>query len=98
MRTHATQIFTLAAGLLFLGSTIPAQVNGAGAKSHLGWSSFSQQTLNGGFLTQSNMFAQSAALKLLSCRTWHRLHQPGFGLAGLLRWKWPPDSKHRHDS
>lgn len=40
-----------------------AQVNGAGQKPYLGWSSFSQQTLDGNFLTQANMIVQSDALK-----------------------------------
>src|ERR1700724_2116182 len=40
-----------------------AQVNNAGQKPYLGWSSFSQQTIQGAFLTQANMIAQSDALK-----------------------------------
>src|SRR5260221_3033152 len=40
-----------------------AQVNNAGQKPYLGWSSFSQQTIQGGFLTQANMITQSDALK-----------------------------------
>jgi hypothetical protein len=40
-----------------------AQVNNAGQRPYLGWSSFSQQTLDGNFLTQANMIAQSDALK-----------------------------------
>jgi alpha-galactosidase len=40
-----------------------AQVNNAGQKSYLGWSSFSQQTIQGDFLTQANMITQSDALK-----------------------------------
>ena len=39
-----------------------AQVNGEGQRPYLGWSSFSEQTLNGSFLTQANMAAQSDAL------------------------------------
>jgi alpha-galactosidase len=39
-----------------------AQLNGAGNRPYLGWSSFSQQTLSGNFLTQANMVAQSDAL------------------------------------
>ena len=39
-----------------------AQLNGAGNHPYLGWSSFSQQTLSGNFLTQANMVAQSDAL------------------------------------
>jgi hypothetical protein len=40
-----------------------AQVNNSGQKPYLGWSSFSQQTIQGNFLTQANMITQSDALK-----------------------------------
>src|ERR1700741_2198203 len=40
-----------------------AQVNNAGQKPYLGWSSFSQQTIQGDFLTEANMITQSDALK-----------------------------------
>jgi len=40
-----------------------AQVNNVGQKPYLGWSSFSQQTIQGDFLTQANMITQSDALK-----------------------------------
>ena len=39
-----------------------AQVNGEGQRPYLGWSSFSEQTINGSFLTQANIMAQSDAL------------------------------------
>jgi alpha-galactosidase len=39
-----------------------AQVNGVGQPPYLGWSSFSEQTLNANFLTQANITAQSDAL------------------------------------
>jgi len=39
-----------------------AQVNGAGQKPYLGWSTFSQQTIDGSFLTQANITSQSDAL------------------------------------
>jgi alpha-galactosidase len=39
-----------------------AQVNGVGEHPYFGWSSFSEQTLSGSFLTQANMVAQSDAL------------------------------------
>ncbi len=39
-----------------------AQVNGVGDRPYLGWSTFSQQTLNGSFLTQANISAQSDAM------------------------------------
>ena len=55
-------IFTLLfmAGI-FLGCA-RAQVNNVGQKPYLGWSSFSQQTIDGSFLTQANITAQSDAL------------------------------------
>src|SRR5258708_13651193 len=40
-----------------------AQVNNSGQKPYLGWSSFSQQTIQSNFLTQANMMTQSDALK-----------------------------------
>jgi alpha-galactosidase len=45
-----------------LGSVANAQVNGVGDKPYLGWSSFPEQTVEGNFLTQANMMAQSDAL------------------------------------
>ena len=53
----------LAAGSLLVAS-LPsqAQVNDVGQKPYLGWSSFSEQTINGSFLTQANIQAQSDAL------------------------------------
>jgi alpha-galactosidase len=39
-----------------------AQVNDVGQKPYLGWSSFSEQTINGSFLTQANISTQSDAL------------------------------------
>jgi alpha-galactosidase len=39
-----------------------AQVNGQGQRPYLGWSTFSEQTINSGFLTQANVSAQSDAL------------------------------------
>lgn len=57
----------LAAIALFV-SLIPAdtalaQVNGNGYRPYLGWSSWDQQTIQSGFLTQANISAQSDALK-----------------------------------
>jgi len=46
--------------------TLPAsqaQANGVGQKPYLGWSSFSQQTIDGSFLTQAAMETQSDALR-----------------------------------
>ena len=51
------------AGLaLALTAAAHGQVNGVGQRPYLGWSSFSQQTIDGSFLTQANMIAQSDAL------------------------------------
>jgi len=52
----------LACGLMTLASAASAQVNGVGQRPYLGWSSFSQQTLDPAFLTQANMVTQSDAL------------------------------------
>jgi hypothetical protein len=52
----------LACGLTALASTATAQVNGVAHRPYLGWSSFSQQTLDPAFLTQANMLRQSDAL------------------------------------
>lgn len=54
-----------------------AQVNGVGEHPYLGWSSFSQQTLSGNFLTQANMVAQSDALAASG------LQQHGFNYINL---------------
>jgi len=48
---------------LSLSCPARAQVNNTGQEPYLGWSSFSQQTIQGGFLTQANMITQSDALK-----------------------------------
>lgn len=54
-----------AAFISALTSSLPAaaQVNSVGQRPYLGWSSFSEQTINGSFLTQANIQAQSDALK-----------------------------------
>lgn len=52
----------LACGLTALASTATAQVNGVAQRPYLGWSSFSQQTIDPTFLTQANMLKQSDAL------------------------------------
>ena len=64
--TTATLLFrgrwiTLAAVLAYC-LPAAAQVNGVGDRPFAGWSSFSEQTLSGSFLTQANMMAQSDAL------------------------------------
>jgi hypothetical protein len=46
-------------GNIFLSPlTLQAQVNGAGQRPYLGWSSFSEQTLYSSFLTQANIQMQ----------------------------------------
>ncbi len=66
-RGHAMRTFLSIATAGLLLSLLPApaaaQVNGAGEKPYLGWSTFSEQTVNGSFLTQANIQAQSDALK-----------------------------------
>ena len=49
--------------MLTASLTAPAQTNGVGQRPYLGWSTFSEQTINGSFLTQANIQAQSDALK-----------------------------------
>src|SRR6202007_628801 len=59
----ARALITLIAAVSLLPVTASfAQVNGVGQRPYLGWSSFSEQTLNSGFLTQANIEAQSDAL------------------------------------
>ncbi|WP_306850488.1 CBM35 domain-containing protein [Luteibacter jiangsuensis] len=58
----AVSRLALACGLMTLASVASAQVNGVGQRPYLGWSSFSQQTIDPAFLTQANMVAQSDAL------------------------------------
>lgn len=53
---------TAACGLLGLATASYAQVNDVGQRPYLGWSTFSEQTINSGFLTQANVAAQSDAL------------------------------------
>jgi alpha-galactosidase len=48
---------------LIIANCAPAQVNGSGQRPYLGWSSWDQQTIEKGFLTQANISAQSDALK-----------------------------------
>ena len=52
----------LALGLFGTVALAHAQVNGVAQRPYLGWSSFSQQTLDGSFLTQANVVTQSDAL------------------------------------
>jgi alpha-galactosidase len=65
-RSHCINslLLTLAAGssMLIAPLQASAQVNGVGQKPYLGWSSFSEQTINSSFLTQANITAQSDAL------------------------------------
>ena len=63
--TMRTFLSIATAGLLLSSLHMPAdaQVNGAGHKPYLGWSTFSEQTINGNFLTQANVQTQSDAIK-----------------------------------
>jgi alpha-galactosidase len=51
-----------AIALLLADATVQAQVNGVGERPYSGWSTFSEQTINSGFLTQANVTAESDAL------------------------------------
>ena len=65
-RSYMRTLLSVAtAGLLLAALPAPtcAQVNVVGQKPYLGWSTFSEQTINGNFLTQSNIQTQSDALK-----------------------------------
>jgi alpha-galactosidase len=62
MRTFLA-IATAGLFLSSLAAPVGAQVNGSGYRPYLGWSTFSEQTINGSFLTQANVQAQSDALK-----------------------------------
>src|SRR6201985_3159887 len=62
-RKYICSLFLAATALLFPHSPAQAQVNGVGQKPYLGWSTFSEQTINGSFLTQANIQSESDALK-----------------------------------
>src|ERR1700750_331517 len=59
---HSLAISLILAATFLVFAAARAQVNGEGQRPYLGWSSFSQQTIDGSFLTQANMTAQSDAL------------------------------------
>jgi alpha-galactosidase len=61
MRTYLA-IATAGLFLGYLPAPAGAQVNGVGQRPYLGWSTFSEQTINGSFLTQANIQVQSDAL------------------------------------
>jgi alpha-galactosidase len=56
-------LLLLICGLLPSTWQAVAQVNGVGQRPYLGWSTFSEQTINGNFLTQANIQTQSDALR-----------------------------------
>jgi alpha-galactosidase len=62
IRKFALTLLFIAGSLLGIHLPAHAQVNNVGQKPYLGWSSFSQQTIDGSFLTQANITAQSDAL------------------------------------
>ena len=62
-RTRKFSLPILLAGSMFATPlTLQAQVNDVGQTPYLGWSTFSEQTINSSFLTQANIQAQSDAL------------------------------------
>ena len=62
-RRPAFRRLAIACALSFAAPCALAQVNGVAQKPYLGWSSFSQQTIEPDFLTQANTIRQSDALK-----------------------------------
>ncbi|HEX4166163.1 MAG TPA: CBM35 domain-containing protein [Bryobacteraceae bacterium] len=56
-------LLALACGLLLGPWKADAQINGVGQRPYLGWSTFSEQTINSVFLTQANVQAESDALR-----------------------------------
>lgn len=78
------------ATLLLLIVPAFAQVNGVGQRPYLGWSSFSEQTINGSFLNQANIEAQSDALNASG------LQQHGFQVINIdSGWQGSFDSNGR---
>jgi alpha-galactosidase len=59
---YASSLLLAAVSLCSAHLPVQAQVNGVGQKPYLGWSTFSEQSINGSFLTQANIQAQSDAL------------------------------------
>jgi len=62
IRNTMLSLLVIAAALVCAPPIAHAQANNVGQKPYLGWSSFSQQTIDGSFLTQANITAQSDAL------------------------------------
>ena len=70
---------------LFAIASASAQVNSTGQRPYLGWSTFSEQTINSGFLTQANVAAESDALACFrAADTRLPVHQYRLRLAGKL--------------
>lgn len=66
-RPPCTLVIAIAlVALLFPAHGARAQVNGSGYRPYLGWTSWDQQTIQQGFLTQANIAAQSDALQASS--------------------------------
>ena len=78
-------LLLLICGLLPSTWQAVAQVNGVGQRPYLGWSTFSEQTINGNFLTQANIQAQSDALRSFRVAVARLpIHQHRLRLAGKL--------------
>jgi len=45
-------------------------MNGEGERTYLGWSTFSEQTINSGFLTQANTRAWSGSTPIATFQVW----------------------------
>lgn len=55
-------------GLVAAASVAGAQVNSVGQKPYLGWSSFSEQSIEPGFLTQSNVQSEFNSISILKAK------------------------------
>ncbi|WP_263367392.1 chitobiase/beta-hexosaminidase C-terminal domain-containing protein [Edaphobacter bradus] len=62
-RRLALGVAAFLVGAVLSTASLHAQVNGEGLTPYLGWSTFSEQSVSPGFLTQANVQAQSDALK-----------------------------------
>jgi alpha-galactosidase len=63
LSTLGKHLLLAVAAMVLATASLHAQVNGQGQVPYLGWSTFSEQSINPGFLTQANVQAESDALK-----------------------------------